>query len=114
MKGAARMFRRRGAALAASAVALSADLYAQGTGTVASPVIRPGSSISLATGIARDEGEDNFAQRIDYQRTISENWRLRGIIFFNDRGGAFRFRRLELEAMLLDGSVLLVFGSMGC
>ena len=93
------MFRRRGAALAASAIVFGADVYAQGTGTVASPVVRPGSSISLATGIALDEGQEGFAQRIDYQKTVSEKWRLRGIVFLNDRSGAFRYRRLELEAM---------------
>ena len=78
---------------------MSGDAFAQGTGTVASPVLRPGSSISLATGIAFDEGEEGYAQRIDYQNTVSEKWRLRGIVFYNDRGGAFRYRRLELEAM---------------
>lgn len=86
-------------AVAASAIAFGADVYAQGTGTVASPVVRPGASISLATGIEFDEGEDGYAQRVDYQNTISEKWRLRGIVFFNDRGSTFRYRRLELEAM---------------
>ena len=93
------MCRRPWAALAATASVFSADVYAQGTGTVASPVVRPGSSISLATGIALDEGDEGYAQRIDYQKAVSENWRLRGIVFFNDRGSSFRYRRLELEAM---------------
>ena len=93
------MYRRQGAAFAASIIALNAEAVAQGTGTVASPVVRPGSSISLASGLAFDEGDNGYAQRIDYQKSVSENWRLRGIVFFNDRGGAFRYRRLELEAM---------------
>ena len=93
------MCRRQGAAFAASIIALNAEAVAQGTGTVASPVVRPGSSVSLASGLAFDEGDNDFAQRIDYQKSVSENWRLRGIVFFNDRGGAFRYRRLELEAM---------------
>ena len=97
--GVARTCRHRGAAFAASAIALSVEAFAQGTGTVASPSIRAGSSISFATGIAHDEGEDGFAQRIDYQSSVRENWRLRGIVSFNDRGGEFRYRRLELEAM---------------
>ncbi|MEL6415593.1 MAG: hypothetical protein AAFQ15_11705 [Pseudomonadota bacterium] len=96
---AALLCRRQGAALAASAIVFGADVWAQGTGSVASPVLRPGSSISFATGIALDEGEDGYAQRIDYMKTVSENWRVRSIVFFNDRGGAFRYRRLELEAM---------------
>ncbi len=96
---AAETCRRRATILAASAIAVSAEVAAQGTGTVASPVLRPGASISFATGIALDDDRDGFAQRVDYRQSVGENWRIGGMVFFNDRGGDLRYRRLELEAM---------------
>ena len=83
----------------AVAAALHNGALAQGTGTVASPVIKPGASISMASGIAFDDGDEGFAYRIDYRRTVAENFRVATIVFFNDRRGDFRYRRLELETM---------------
>ena len=78
---------------------LHGGAQAQGTGTVASPVIKPGATLSLASGIAFDKDDQNFAQRIDYRYGVTDDVRLSAIIFFNDRGGDFRYRRLAVEAM---------------
>lgn len=71
----------------------------QGTGTVASPVIKPGSSISLAAAAAFEDDAEGFAHRMDYRRSVSDRWRVGAILFFNDRGGDYRYRRLAAEAM---------------
>lgn len=91
--------RSRYAVLAAAALLFGLDAFAQSTGSVGNPVVRPGSSISFATGIALDDGEDGYAQRVDFRATLSDTWRVRSIVFFNDRGGEFRYRRLAVEAM---------------
>ncbi len=73
--------------------------HAQGTGTVASPVIKPGATLSIASGLAFDDGQEGFAQRIDYRVAVAKNVRLSAIAFANNRGGGFRYRRLALETM---------------
>ncbi|MEL6859168.1 MAG: hypothetical protein AAFO74_12330 [Pseudomonadota bacterium] len=72
---------------------------AQGTGTVASPVIKPGSSLSVAGAISVEDDEEGFAHRMDYRRAVGDRWRLSALLFFNDRGGDYRFRRIGGEAM---------------
>ena len=79
--------RSRCGVLAAAALLFGVDAFAQSTGSVGNPVVRPGSSISFATGVALDDGEDGYAQRVDYRAPLSDTWRVRSIIFFNDRGG---------------------------
>ncbi|MEM7492474.1 MAG: hypothetical protein AAF296_03775 [Pseudomonadota bacterium] len=71
----------------------------QGTGTVASPVIKPGSSVSLAAAVAFEDDAEGFAHRMDYRRSVSDHWRVGAILFFNDRGGEYRYRRFAAEAM---------------
>ncbi|MEM9178459.1 MAG: hypothetical protein AAGA89_02050 [Pseudomonadota bacterium] len=90
---------RPGLAVIMGALGISSAASAQGTGTVASPVIKPGAAISLAGGYAMEDGEDGIAHRVEYQRAISESLRLRALVFFNDRGGDYRYRRLALEGM---------------
>ena len=77
---------------------------AQGTGTVASPVIKPGSSVSLAAARAFEADTEGFAHRMDYRRTIADGWRLGAILFFNDGGGDYRYRRFAAEAMYQSAS----------
>ncbi len=83
----------------AAAALLHDGAKAQGTGTVSSPVVNPGASIGFAGGVAFDDGGDGFAQRIDYRHTITDKFRVGVLVFFNDRGGEFRYRRLALETM---------------
>ncbi|MEO0450728.1 MAG: hypothetical protein AAFZ74_10475 [Pseudomonadota bacterium] len=90
---------RYGACLVSFILSLSGSALAQGTGTVGNPVIKPGSSISLAAAIAVEDDAEGFAHRLDYQRTVADGWRMRAILFFNDRGGAYRYRRFAAEAM---------------
>lgn len=85
--------------LAAPMVLTCLSAQAQGTGTIASPVIEPGTSISLAAGAAFEDDEEGYAHRVDYRRAVSDDWRLAAIVFFNDRGGDYRYRRIALEAM---------------
>ena len=82
-----------------AAMMMAPAATAQGTGTVASPVIKPGAASSLAGGYALDEGDDGVAHRVEYQHAVSDTQRLRTLVFFNDRGGDYRYRRLALEAM---------------
>ncbi|MEP1143248.1 MAG: hypothetical protein ABJH52_05980 [Henriciella sp.] len=89
----------RASVLLALSGGMSAGAVAQGTGTVASPIVKSESSISSSTGVAYDDGDEGFAQRFDYRVAVGNNWRVSGFVFFNDRGGDFRYRRLALEAM---------------
>ncbi len=75
------------------------DAVAQSTGTVASPVVRPGASIGVAGAYALEDGHDAFAQRLDYRLAVSDSVRISALAFYNDRGGAPRYRRLALEVM---------------
>lgn len=75
------------------------DAFAQGTGTVASPVARPGVSVSAAAGLAFDDDREGVANRFDYRLGVSEQFRVSAMIFANDRGGAYRYRRVAAEAM---------------
>nr|WP_070959911.1 hypothetical protein [Hyphomonas sp. Mor2] len=90
---------QRGALLCAVAVMPAGHAAAQGTGTVSSPVIKPGSSISVAAGLAFEDEDEGFAHRMDYRHAVSDRWRVSAIVFFNDRSGDYRYRRLALEAM---------------
>lgn len=73
---------------------------AQGTGTVASPIIKPGAYLSLAGAMARDNDDAGFAHRLDYRYAVTDTVRLSAIAVFNDGGRRdYRFRRLALEAM---------------
>ncbi len=85
--------------IAAAAAAFHGCAQAQSTGAVASPVIKPGAAIGVAGAAAFDDGEEGFAHRIDYRRTVAERIRVGAIVFFNDRGGEYRYRRLALETM---------------
>jgi len=78
---------------------LNGAALAQGTGSVASPTVRPGASFGLASGVAFDDAGDGVALRIDYRRAVSENVRVGAIMIANDRGGEFRYRHLELETL---------------
>lgn len=92
---------RRTSFLFLLAPTVSAGAFAQGTGTVASPVIKSGASVSVATGMAFEDGDEGFSHRADYRRAIGDNWRLSSFAFFNDRGGNgdVRYRRFAVEAM---------------
>ena len=70
---------------------------AQGTGSVASPVVNPGTSISFAAGTTFEDG--NIGQRLDYRQSVSDKLRVSALVFFNYNGGEYRFRRLSVEAM---------------
>ncbi|MEM9599405.1 MAG: hypothetical protein AAF926_00150 [Pseudomonadota bacterium] len=78
---------------------LSAPSLAQSTGSVASPAVKPGTSIGFAAALGLEDGETNFAHRLDYRQTVGDSVRLSAIAFYNDRGGNYRFRRFALEAM---------------
>ena len=82
-----------------SSVMVHGIALGQGTGTVASPVVKPGSSISFAAGVAFDDGTEGYAHRVDYRHAVTDNLRVSAIIFHNDSGGDYRYRRLTLEAM---------------
>jgi len=82
-----------------AAVTMNAAAFAQGTGTVASPVIKPGAAISLAVGAAFDDNDEGYAHRVDYRYAVSDSLRLSAIAFYNDRGGDYRYRRFAVEAM---------------
>lgn len=90
---------RVGACLCAFILFSYGSALAQGTGTVASPVIKPGSSVSVAAAMAFEDDSEGFAHRMDYRRTVADGWRLGAILFFNDRGGDYRYRRLAAEVM---------------
>lgn len=85
--------------LALSFVTLHSVANAQGTGTVASPVVKPGASASVSAGAAFDDDTEGYAHRIDYRHTVTDNLRLSAMVFYNDRGGDYRYRRLALEVM---------------
>ncbi|MEO1305592.1 MAG: hypothetical protein AAFV37_11480 [Pseudomonadota bacterium] len=87
------------ACIVASGMLLQSVAGAQSTGSVASPVIKPGSTIGLAAAIAFEDDEEGFAHRVDYRQAVSDRWRLSAILFFNDRGGDYRYRRVAFEAM---------------
>ena len=87
------------ACLVSLGVLAATQATAQGTGTVGNPVIKPGSSLSFAAGLAIEDDDDGFAHRLDYRRTVADRWRVSAIAFYNDGGGDYRFRRLALEAM---------------
>ncbi|MEL6686161.1 MAG: hypothetical protein AAFP97_00910 [Pseudomonadota bacterium] len=86
-------------ALGLMLLSASRPALAQSTGSVASPVIKPGATFGLAGAVGWEDGETNFAHRLDYRQTVGETTRLSAIAFFNDRGGAYRFRRFAVEAM---------------
>ena len=93
-------FCRRFAGVVVAGAIFSTTSHAQGTGTVASPTIKEGAWLSVASGFAFDDGEEGYAGRIDYRYGVTDNLRLSAILFFNDRGGGdFRYRRLAVETM---------------
>ena len=55
--------------------------------------------MSIAGAVAVKDNDEGFAHRMSYRRAISDRWRLGAIVFFNDRGGDYRYRRLAAEAM---------------
>ena len=73
--------------------------FAQGVGSVPSPVVKPGSSISFSSGFAFGDERDGTAYRLDFRHTVSEKFRVGAIIYGNDRGDDFRYRRFEVEGM---------------
>ena len=77
----------------------SGGALAQGTGTVASPSIKPGTSLSVAAGYAEEDGVWGEAHRVDVRHAVNARWRFGAMAFFNDRGGDYRYRRLALEVM---------------
>ena len=90
---------RRGYLFALMSTGMNGLAAAQGTGTVASPVIKPGSAISIAAAVAFDDDGEGYAHRVDYRHAVTDDLRLSAIVFYNDRGGDYRYRRLALEAM---------------
>ena len=55
-------------------LAISRDgAFAQGVGSVPSPVVKPGSSISFSSGFAFGDERDGTAYRLDFRHTVSEN-----------------------------------------
>lgn len=90
----------RGCAIIFAAASLACGAAtAQRTGTVASPVIKPGASIGFAVGLAAEEDEAGYAHRFDYKHALFDRWQVRAMAVYNDRGGDYRYRRLALEAM---------------
>lgn len=85
--------------LMASAALIPLSLQAQSTGTVASPVIKPGAFIGLSAAMAVEDGEESFAYRLGYRNAVRDNLRLSAMAFIQDRTGSYRYRRLAVEAM---------------
>mgnify|MGYP001790993928 CR=1 FL=1 len=73
--------------------------FAQGVGSVPSPVVKPGSSISFSSGFAFGDERDGTAYRVGFRHTISEKFRAGAFIYGNNRGDDFRYRRFEVEGM---------------
>lgn len=89
----------RGAILFTAVSLTCGAATAQRTSTVASPVIKPGTSVSFAAGIAVEEAEEGYAHRFDVRHALSDRWQVRAMAAYNDRGGDYRYRRFALEAM---------------